>query len=84
MKRRELRSAVVLVMAIGALLPSCESDGGSGSLATRGLSVVGDEATEPVAALAAPTPLRVPSRFAPPVPAELAEGAGIIQSYPWA
>lgn len=84
MERHELRSVAVLVMAIGGVLLSCESDGGSGSLATRGLSVVGDEAAEPLAALAPPVPLLVPSRFVPPVPAELAEGAGIIQSYPWA
>jgi hypothetical protein len=84
MKRLELRSVVVLVMPIGGVLLSCESDGDLGSLATRGLSVVGDEATEPVIMLAPPAPLRVPSRFVPPVPAELAERAGIIQSYPWA
>ncbi len=87
MVKSELGVRVVRALAIGAVLVSCQSDdteGTAGAPALRRLSLEGEEASEVPAALPPPEPLRVPSRFVPPVPAELAEGAGIIQSYPFA
>jgi hypothetical protein len=50
-------------------------------------SVVGeDNAVLPNSVLPDPAPIvpGPPARFVPPMPPELAEGAGIIESYPWA
>lgn len=88
MKRCGLRLVAVEMLALAGLLASCQGEGASGALATRRLTVESADAAllEPAAAPAPPVPVLVlvPSRFRAPVPPELAEGAGIIQSYPWA
>lgn len=89
MKNR-LRSVAVEMLAFAALLASCQSEVESSLPVTRRLSVEGAAAELPAPVSPAPMPPAPPvpqlvsSRFRAPVPPELAEGAGIIQSYPWA